>query len=445
MLDGPAVPLRDGDRADIRFVAPTGTLISAITYQRWLQKGTDDDFQPTLQLADGAVLETCSIPMDAFTCEVGVAGTGANPEITFGGLATTSLSLGVGCRPTPPATQCQAGGGTVYHFIAVLYDASVTLNDPSPPTIGTISGSLLSAGWLRGIRALAIDASDASGISGWSAQADGALAASSTSSCDYTFVKPCPDLSAAPLSVNTTTIPDGTHAVTVTALDAANNSTTSPPTTVRVDNTAPAAPGLSVSGAPDMASKTIQGTIPGGQFSPVVSASYVVCDAAGGGCSSAATIPVSGSTFSFPVTVTPGAHIVRVWLTDEAGNSAVTNAASVTTALASDPTVATTAPASPSVPASDSAVSLATHRSPRRKITVTVLARAPGPIDVTVSITDRHGHRQRRIVRAVHLKAGRGSLVFHTTSASRHVSIRATYAGSAAWLPGSAARVLAVH
>src|SRR5262249_10867899 len=110
VLNGPFAPLHDGERADMFFAAPTGMPITPLTYQRWLMKDSDDDFQPTLQTAEGTVLETCAIPLSSFSCEVGTAGAGGNPEVTFAGLATSSVSVGVGCHPTPPAVQCAAGG-----------------------------------------------------------------------------------------------------------------------------------------------------------------------------------------------------------------------------------------------------------------------------------------------------------------------------------------------
>jgi hypothetical protein len=245
--------------------------------------------------------------------------------------------------------------------------------------------------------------------------------------CDYTFVKPCPDISAAPLTVDTATLPDGPHTVVVHAADAANNVASADPRTVLTDNTAPGAPKLSVTGAAGSATKVAHGTIPGGQASPVTRATYVVCNSAGAGCSSERTVAVAGDTFSFPITVTSGSRKVKAWLADEAGNSSPARAGAVTAARATNASVA-----------------LRTRISFSGKISVTVSAKAPGPIRLTLSITDARGHRIRRITRAVHLHNGRGTVTFRAPRRARHLSARATYAGSAAWLPGTAKRSVVI-
>src|SRR4029077_1646599 len=127
-------------------------------------------------------------------------------------------------------------------------------------------------------------------------------------------------------TVDTATLPDGAHAITIHAADAANNVDTAARRTLLCDNSAPCARRLSVAGAAASASKTIRGTVPAGQASPVTRATYVVCNSAGTGCSSEHSVTVAGDTFSFPITVTRGSRKVKAWLADEAGNSSAGDA-----------------------------------------------------------------------------------------------------------------------
>ncbi len=330
---------------------------------------------------------------------------------------------------TPPAAQllCRRRD-RIEHFAAVIYDATVTINDPTPPTLGTVSGPALSGAWLRGPQSLSVDASDSSGISMWSASGDGVTVGTAAGACDDTFTKPCPDLANTPLSINTAALTDGAHQLTLTVRDAADNSMTGPPTAIRTDNTAPNAPALTVTGSATAATKIIHGTVPANQFSPVVAASYVVCNAAGAACSPAKTVPVSGATFAFPVTIPPGQRLIKTWLTDGAGNFTPANAGHVTAAIAAR-----------------SNVSLATRMAAKGGVTVTVSSRAPGPLELTVSITDRRGHRIRRIVRHLHLHHGTAAVTFHPAAAAHRITAHATYAGSPGWLPGTATRAVTIR
>ncbi len=422
--------MNDGDHTEWLFSAPAGLTVAKVTYSRWLWKHDDDNLHPELRSV-GTALEGCSIVFPASRCDIGLTEGGYT---TIAGLSSPTLTVGVRCELISPATGCVADGGTVPATAAVLYDAVVTINDPTPPTIGGVSGSLLAGGWLRGAQSLAVDASDAAGVLEWSAQADGATVADSNPRvCDYTFAKPCPDLTAGPLSVNTAGLADGSHTITVDVLDTAKNKATSAPTIIQTDNTAPTAPqGLSAAGAAMSATKTISGSVPAGQFSPVTSADFAVCDAAGNGCGSAQSAAVSGSSFSFPVTVTEGTHVIRVWLADQAGNALAANAGSVTVVL--------TTPAK-----SEVTVSSRVSSGRPRRVLATVSARAPGPILLTIAIGDAHGHRVRLITRTVKLHNGRGTVTFHTTSAARHIAMRASYSGSPEWLAGSARRTVVLR
>lgn len=90
-----------GAEAKWSLVAPDGTTISRLSYDRYLGKQDDDAWLPFLRDASGAVVagETCSIPnaVWSYRCQVGQAAWGASGTVT-GDEGSASLgSLG------PPA------------------------------------------------------------------------------------------------------------------------------------------------------------------------------------------------------------------------------------------------------------------------------------------------------------------------------------------------------
>ena len=248
------------------------------------------------------------------------------------------------------------------------------------------------------------------------------------STCDFTFVKPCPDISAAPLTVDTATLRDGPHTIVVHAADAANNVATTAPRTVLTDNSAPGAPKLSVTGAAASAAKTIHGTVP-----------------AGPGESGDA-----GDVCGLQLGRGPGAR------------ASTPSPSPATRSRSRSPSRAARARSRPGSPTRPETRRRPTprqsrrhaHRTPRSRsrtrisfsgtVTMTVSAKAPGRSSLTVSLTDARGHRVRRILRTIHLHHGRGTITFRAPRRAHHLSAHATYAGSASWLPGTAKRSVVI-
>jgi hypothetical protein len=56
---------------------------------------------------------------------------------------------------------------------------------------------------------------------------------------------------------------------------------------------------------------------------------------------------------------------------------------------------------------------------------MTVSAKAPGPIHLTVSLTDARGHRVRRIRRTIRPDHGRGTITFHAPRRAHNLSAHA--------------------
>lgn len=217
---------------------------------------------------------------------------------------------------------------------ATMYGATVTLSDPTPPTLGTPSGALWgpgeAGGFHKGTESVTVSANDVGGgVASIALLADGRPVETYTAACNYTFAQPCPSSTGTQtLTLPTTQLSDGTHTLTLVATDAAGNQSTVASGQITVDNSAPAPPvGLSAT-ATQVGGSTFTTTWsdPTGQVAPITGALYQVCPASGSGsCSAAATAPAAG-----PATVTvpgPGSWSIAVWLTNAAGNASLAAAA----------------------------------------------------------------------------------------------------------------------
>lgn len=309
-----------------RFSVPTGTSISALSYKRWLYKVDDDNWQPALR-ADGIVLEQCAITYPNSSCAVGAEG-GSRTSVTLGG--ASQVEVGVRCLPNP--TQNCTHGATLHEIAAVLYGATVTLSDPSSPTVSNVAGTLFSDGYLTGTRSASFDASDNVGIRSSRLYVDGSPLGATTYGCDFTYVIPCSDKSGAALALDTRSLSDGTHSVDVAASDAALNESRSAARTITVDNGAPEAPlGLAVDGGAtrSTAAFAVSWTNPAGQVAPIVAAQWRICDSNGNQCRTGREPGESITSISGLALDGLGDWRVSVWLEDAAGNVSPTNSATV--------------------------------------------------------------------------------------------------------------------
>src|SRR4051812_8306710 len=64
---------RSTSTAQWTFTAPAGTSINALSYNRWLFKEDDEDWQPAL-IADATLVDTCRISYGATNCSSGSEG-----------------------------------------------------------------------------------------------------------------------------------------------------------------------------------------------------------------------------------------------------------------------------------------------------------------------------------------------------------------------------------
>jgi hypothetical protein len=208
--------------------------------------------------------------------------------------------------------------------------ASVRLQDDSAPGLN-VSGGLWSAGWLRGIQPLAIDATDNAGIRQTRILADGNLLAATPRVCDASQVVPCPN-GPDSYSINTATLPDGPHALSAQAFDSAGNGN-STGQTVLIDNSPPGPPvGASVVGGEGWRPQNsfdVRWTNPSVSAAPLAGVQWQMCPA--GGAQTCTPGSKDGSTIATLTGLTvpkDGDWILKVWLRDAAGNNTATNAAS---------------------------------------------------------------------------------------------------------------------
>jgi hypothetical protein len=327
-----------GTSAGWTFTAPTGTTIAAMTYERYLghENDTSNSWSPALR-ADGNVVpgETCTVTFPSVGCLVGgPPGEGGIPSVITG-LSAHQLTFGVVCQVPSPET-CVTGA-TEHSVWAAMYGATVTINDPTPPTLSAPSGALwgpgASGGFHKGTESVTVSAQDVGGgVQSIVLSAEGHPAETYSASCDFTFAQPCPLLTGAQtLTLATTELSDGTHTLTLVATDAAGNQSTVASEEITIDNNPPPPPvGLAATATQAGGSVfTVTWSDPAGQVAPITAATYQVCPASGSGaCSAPAAAPAEG-----PATVTvpgPGTWTLAVWLTNAAGNGSPASAAHTT-------------------------------------------------------------------------------------------------------------------
>jgi hypothetical protein len=223
----------EGATAGWQFTAPSGDTISAISIDRDLYRQAEG-WLPQIVEADGSPLPDEACPSNG-DCEI-------SGEATHTGLDTTSLAIELVCEPKPvDVTAC--GNGFPQHFARVeLNSAAVTITDDQPPQITSTSGSLFTAGLVRGTLSGTIDGSDSSGVQYARVYVDGAQVAQQAFSCDFTRPAPCPAGSSNQFSLDTTTLANGPHQIQAAVVDAAGNQTLGSPVQLTVENTAPIAP-----------------------------------------------------------------------------------------------------------------------------------------------------------------------------------------------------------
>ncbi len=270
-----------GAQAGWKTEVPENETITGISYNRMLT--TQDQYWIPALRANGTILhgQTCTPPISG-SCLIG-SGPGGENEATITGLSAKTLTLGLECT-APSDQQCITGADGFHAAVATMYGATITIEDPTPPTLSTPTGALWQlgtyGGFHKGTESVTISAQDAGGgIQSITLAADGHPVETYSASCNFTFVQPCP-LSTGPqtLTLPTTQLSDGTHTLTLTATDAASEESQIATKQINIANDPPPPPTDLIATPTQTGSSTFNVTWTNpADVTPITEATYQVC------------------------------------------------------------------------------------------------------------------------------------------------------------------------
>ena len=236
-------------------------------------------------------------------------------------------TVDVGTRQVFMQVTCGNGSGcprSGQYGLVAMKNVEVTVVDNGGPAVVIEGGSVTTSGWHRGDQDVKFASWDDSGIEGIEAVVGGVQRTGHPTRCDWAQPKPCQNESGKMTIPGSSFIGDGAHQVRVRVRDAAKN-VSEAATTVLVDQTPPGQAldaqidgGDSWRGTNDF---TASWRNPPQSASPITTAHYTICPAAGGTCqvgSASGTDITSVSSLRAPG---PGSWQLSVWLEDEAGNN----------------------------------------------------------------------------------------------------------------------------
>lgn len=314
------------------FSAPGGTTIGSVSghlagrgvqgYGSSLQSSTDNF------ASQATVLANC------VTVFCAMGGPDGGTPVSYSTPGATAVRLLTICGSMSGCSTAATGGWPYAPGWTSMGDLQVDINDDSAPGLSSIRGAAWAEGnWHRGSQSIGFDASDNTGIQRLYAQIDsGPFPGDRRPGCDYSYAVPCSNASL-DATVETASLDDGHHTVTVAAQDAAGNWNEAR-AGLDVDNHAPDNPtAVTVAGGESTWHNTnsfdISWTNPGGQMAPIARAHYVLYDSTGNAVA-------SGNRGGSGITSISGLHVpsqgdytVKVYLEDAAGNA--------NSATASDP------------------------------------------------------------------------------------------------------------
>jgi hypothetical protein len=234
-----------------------------------------------------------------------------------------NVHLEVGCSALCDTSSLPGSG---FRAWAQLFDPiTVRIEDDDAPSEAVTGGGLVAGPYATGAQPVTYNASDASGIRATRLYVDGSRLRDDMRTCNFEQPVPCSNVSAGSYSVDTRSLGDGAHTVKVETVDSAGNAS-SQSRSISVDNSAPAAPTVSVSGGEGWRRSndfTLTWSNPAGQVAPIAKAHFEVCRAdqpancQPTGLQTGANI----STISGLSVPGEGDYTVRVWLEDAAGNT----------------------------------------------------------------------------------------------------------------------------
>jgi hypothetical protein len=150
-------------------------------------------------------------------------------------LAPTNVEVAVIARDGEApltATTGQYEGGAIGVDV-VRFHVNIP-RDTFPPAVTPSHGNLV-AGWANDVAEVVFDAWDGTGIQEARLKIDGTVRATATYTCDYSQLRPCPNLSGASLTANVTDLASGAHTWQLELVDAAGNVARTPSTGFETD------------------------------------------------------------------------------------------------------------------------------------------------------------------------------------------------------------------
>lgn len=217
-----------GDGAAYVFDPPAGTTVAG--YELLGSAAVDFATGGTQPAFSAGIRETTGLTHEDFGCIDATADCSIPPsDVTRTGLALSRLAVGVYC------TEAAGCGAVPFNDLnAGLAQARVDVEDPTKPAIVAVSGSLPGSSAPAGMQSLDVTATDVGGgVASVALKIDArtpqTISAGGSCGEPYTLRQPCPSGVTPSFLVDTAELADGEHTATLTATDAAGN--TSDPTT----------------------------------------------------------------------------------------------------------------------------------------------------------------------------------------------------------------------
>jgi hypothetical protein len=327
-----------GSRSYFVMNAPAGTRFARFT---WSGQARRRDCRYALQLwasrPDGPPTPIKNVRANTRCPRRGYAQAAGWPRPrTYDINGATRIVQRIVCMGEHKAPYCSSRG---LNYIRT-FKAQATVVDVSPPAVSILQDNPFTQGqWVGGRQTVNYVANDNVGVKSARAIGSGVSWGEHHRQCNFAARVPCVN-GAGGIAVDTTALAEGSQALAVDAVDAADNPGASSPVTVRVDNTAPGAVAVGLAGGPTWRNLNDFDVAwvnpPEGDRAPIAAARYQICRAGGGDCSENRRPGADISALGDLSVPGPGEWELRVWREDAATNHQPSNA-SVPVALKFDP------------------------------------------------------------------------------------------------------------
>jgi hypothetical protein len=318
-----------GARSYFVLTAPPGTYFRLLTWSGELERR---DCRYALQLwADRPGGEP--IPIKNRRANVGcprrglAQAAGWDPPADYAIDGATRVVQRAVCVGASGKPYCSARG---FNYIRT-WKAKAYVVDQILPEVRVLEDNPFTLGqWVSGTQRVNYDAADNVGVKLARAVVSGVVREAHPRPCNHALRVPCPNGPGA-IEINTRMLSEGSQALTVEAVDAAENFRASdPPTTIRVDNTAPGAVAVASERGESWRNQNdfdlVWANPPEGDRAPITAAHYRLCRVDGSECKDGSQSGAGIDRLSDIAVPGTGEWQFRMWREDAAGNQEPTNA-----------------------------------------------------------------------------------------------------------------------